>query len=145
MKLSNVIYAFIIGLIVSCADSTPKEVEQFNEKMDKTIAIHDEVMPEMSKINRLIGKLDAKMNSTNIDTYKPAIKELEAGHDKMMNWMKDFGDEFSKTEINQGIQLKDIDSLKLRLEALDESFNEAEDMRNHIQDAIKNAELLLKD
>jgi hypothetical protein len=130
---------------VSCADSTPKEVEQFNEKMDKTIAIHDEVMPEMSKINRLMGKLNAKIDTTNIKTYKSAIKDLEAGHDKMMKWMKDFGDEFSKTEINQGIQLKDVDSLKLRLEALDESFNQAEDMRNHIQEAIKNAELLLKD
>jgi len=145
MKFSKVIFAFIIGLIVSCADSTPKEVEQFNEKMDKTIAIHDEVMPEMSKINRLMGKLNAKIDTTNIESYKSAIKDLEAGHDKMMNWMKDFGDEFSKTEINQGIQLKDEDSLKLRLEALDESFNEAEDMRNHIQEAIKNAELLLKD
>ncbi len=144
MKLSYIIYTFLILLIISCGDSKPKEVEQFNLKMDKTIAIHDEVMPEMTKINQLIGKLEAKMDSTNIEKYKPAVEDLKTGHDKMMTWMKDFGDEFSKTEINQGIQLKDADSLKSRLEALDVSYKQAQDMRNHIQEAISNAELLLK-
>lgn len=144
MKLSYIIYTFLILLIISCGDSKPKEVEQFNLKMDKTIAIHDEVMPEMTKINQLIGKLEAKMDSTTTEKYKPAVEDLKTGHDKMMTWMKDFGDEFSKTEINQGIQLKDADSLKSRLEALDVSYKQAQDMRNHIQEAISNAELLLK-
>lgn len=144
MKLSYFIYTFLILLIISCGDSKPKEVEQFNLKMDKTIAIHDEVMPEMTKINQLIGKLEAKMDSTTTEKYKPAVEDLKTGHDKMMTWMKDFGDEFSKTEINQGIQLKDADSLKSRLEALDVSYKQAQDMRNHIQEAISNAELLLK-
>lgn len=144
MKLSHIFYVFLVGLIISCGDSKPKEVEQFNQKMDQTIAIHDEVMPEMTKINQLIGKLEAKMDSNNIEKYKPAIKDLKTGHDKMMTWMREFGDEFSKTEINQGIQLKDMDSLKSRLKALDISYKQAEDMRNHIQEAISNAELLLK-
>lgn len=144
MKLSHIFYVFLVGLIISCGDSKPEEVKQFDEKMDQTIAIHDEVMPEMTKINQLIGKLEAKMDSNNIEKYKPAIKDLKTGHDKMMTWMREFGDEFSKTEINQGIQLKDMDSLKSRLKALDISYKQAEDMRNHIQEAISNAELLLK-
>lgn len=144
MKLSPLFLTLLVCVIISCEDSKPKEVKQFNEKMDQTIAIHDEVMPEMTKINRLIGKLEAKMDTTNIDTYKPAVESLKIGHDKMMNWMKDFGDEFSKTEINQGIQSTNLDSLKSRLNALDVSYKQAEDMRNHIQEAIKNAELLLK-
>lgn len=144
MRNTHFIYILIIGIVISCGDSQPKEVEIFNEKMDKTIAIHDEVMPEMTKINRLIGKLEAKMDDTNEEEFKAAINDLKSGHDKMMTWMKDFGDEFSRTEINNGIQLKDQDSLKTRLDALDESFKQAEDMRDHIQKAISSAELLLK-
>lgn len=144
MRLSNILFIAIIILFTSCGDKAPQEVELFNEKMDNTIAIHDEVMPEMGKINQLIGRLEAKMDSTNIKEYQAALEDLKTGHDKMMTWMKNFGDEFSRTEINQGIQLKDSDSLKMRLKALEDSFKEAEGMRNHIQKAIKNAKNLLK-
>lgn len=144
MKLSNIFFAVVIGLFISCADTEPKEAQLFNEKMEKTIAIHDEVMPEMSKLTRLITTLEKEADSTNAESYEPVIYDLKTGHDKMMTWMKNFGDEFSKIEINQGIQLKNIDSLKTRLEALDVSYKEAVDMRDHIKEAIKNADALIK-
>jgi hypothetical protein len=64
------------------------------------------------------------------------------GHDKMMNWMKAFGDDFSSAEITQGIQLKNVDSLKSRLKVLDKSYQDAVDMRDHILSALDNAESL---
>ena len=144
MKTPYFLFAILLGLIISCGDSTPQEAVDFNQKMKETIAIHDEVMPEMGKINQLMSKLETQMDSTNVEQYKPAVENLKIAHDKMMSWMRSFGDEFSRTEINQGIQLKNVDSLKQRLKALDKSFQEAEDMQNHIQEAIKNAEDLLK-
>lgn len=144
MKISHLLVFILFGLMMSCADSTPKEVAAFDQKMDETITIHDEVMPEMSKINKLIIQLEAQKDSTNLEKYQPAIEDLKTGHDKMMSWMKSFGDEFSKTEINQGIQLKDVDSLKQRLKELEKSYKDAEAMQNHIQEAIRNAETLLK-
>jgi len=144
MKTPYFLLTILISLMISCADSTPEEAIEFDQKMEETIAIHDAVMPEMGKINKLLSQLETQIDSTNIEEFKPAIENLKNGHDKMMSWMKSFGDEFSKTEINQGIQLKDIDSLKLRLEALDKSYEQAEDMKNHIQEAIKEAEALVK-
>lgn len=144
MKISHLLVFILFGLMMSCADSTPKEVAAFDQKMDETITIHDEVMPEMSKINKLIIQLEAQKDSTNLEKYQPAIEDLKTGHDKMMSWMKSFGDEFSKTEINQGVQLKDVDSLKQRLKELEKSYKDAEAMQNHIQEAIRNAETLLK-
>lgn len=144
MKIASLLVFILFGLTMSCADSTPKEVAAFDQKMDKTISIHDEVMPEMAKINKLIIQLEAQKDSINLEKYQPAIEDLKTGHDKMMSWMKSFGDEFSKTEINQGIQLKDVDSLKQRLKALEKSYKDAEAMQNHIQEAIRNAETLLK-
>ena len=143
MKIFNVFFVTILLVLVSCSNPEPKEVQVFNEKMDKTIAIHDEVMPEMSKISRLMTNLETKMDSTNVETIKPAIEDLKIAHDKMMTWMANFGEEFSRTEINEGIQLKNADSLKLRLKALDKSMEEAKDMRDHVNEAISNAEALV--
>lgn len=144
MKTHLYLIILFLGFVVSCADSTPKEASEFDQKMKETIAIHDEVMPEMGKINQLMSRLETKMDSTNLEQYKPAIENLKTGHDKMMSWMKSFGDEFSRTEINQGIQIANVDSLKQRLQALEKSYQEAEDMQNHIDSAIKKAEDLLK-
>ena len=130
--------------MISCADSQPKEAKLFDQKMAETIAIHDDVMPKMTKITTLITTLESKADSTNAEVYEPTILKLKTGHDKMMEWMKSFGDEFSKTEINQGIQLRNSDSLKLRLKVLEESKQEAEDMKAHVMDAISNAEALLE-
>ena len=144
MKTKLFLLLSIIALLISCADSKPEEAKIFDLKMIETIAIHDEVMPKMGKINQLLSQLETQMDSTNVDKIKPVKEDLKTGHDKMMAWMKSFGDEFSTTEINQGIQLKDEDSLKQRLEALDKSYDDAEDMRNHLQEAIQKAEALVK-
>lgn len=143
MNITKLILVGLICISASCGDSQPKEADEFDQKMTKTIAIHDEVMPQMSKINLLINQLETKMDSTNVEKYQPAIKNLKAGHDKMMSWMRSFSDEFSKAEINQGIQLKDADSLKQRLKRLESSYNDAEEMKSHIQEAIKEAEALV--
>jgi len=97
----------------------------------------------MTKLTSLIQKLEAKKDSTNVETVQPVIRDLKQGHDMMMEWMKDFGDEFSKTEINEGIQLSNIDSLKARLDALSKSKTAAEKMRDKIVSSMEKAETLL--
>ena len=144
MKTKLFLLLSIVALLISCTDSKPEEAKLFDQKMTETIDIHDEVMPKMSKINELLSQLETQMDSTNVDKIKPVKEDLKTGHDKMMAWMKSFGDEFTKTEINKGIQIKDIDSLKQRLDAINKSYDEAEDMRNHMQEAIQKAEALVE-
>jgi uncharacterized protein YfbU (UPF0304 family) len=144
MKIKNVYLSLILVLIFSC-NTPPEEAKAFDQTMTEAIQIHDDVMPEMGRISKLIKALETKVDSTNADVYKPAIRELKQGHDMMMDWMKDFGDEFSKTEINDGIQIMNVDSLKARLKAIEKSKNEAEKMKTQVMSAIENAEALLKE
>ncbi len=143
MKIYQLLVVALITLSTSCIGNQPKEAKAFDQKMTETIAIHDEIMPKMSKINQLLSQLETKMDSTNVENFEPAMEDLKLGHDKMMSWMKSFGDEFSKTEINQGIQIKNVDSLKQRLEVLEKSHQTAEDMNEHIKKSIEQAEKLL--
>lgn len=144
MKLYKLPFIALLIFSISCSKPQPEEAKLFDQKMTETIAIHDEVMPKMSKITKLIKTLESQIDSTNTSVYKPAIIDLKTGHDKMMEWMKNFGDEFSKTEINEGIQLKDADSLSSRLKALEHSNKQALDMKRHIMIAITNAEKILE-
>lgn len=133
-----------IILISSCQEETPKEVKTFDDKMEKTIAIHDSVMPKMSKISDMISKLEQKKDSLSESKEVQAAKEdLEQAHDQMMTWMKDLSNTFTAEQINQGIQTREMDSLKKAIKDLDKLKKEAESMQNAINSSIKKAEELL--
>jgi glutamyl-tRNA reductase len=118
----------------------------FDEKMEKTIAIHDSVMPKMSNINDMISKLEQKKDSLSESKKVQAAKEdLKQAHDQMMNWMKNLSNTFTAEQINQGIQTREADSLKKALKDLDELKKEAENMQKAINSSIKQAEDLLSE
>ena len=137
-------FLMLLFLIVSCKDEAPKEAKEFDKKMDETIQIHDEVMPKMSEITSLIKQLEKKKDSLatskNVDETK---EKLQKGHDKMMTWMKDLSDSFTAQQINQGIQIKDQDSLQKALKKLEELRSEADDMQKLINSSIEDAEQIL--
>ena len=133
-----------IILISSCQEETPKEVKTFDDKMEKTIAIHDSVMPKMSKISDMISKLEQKKDSlSETKEVQTAKEDLEQAHDQMMTWMKDLSNTFTAEQINQGIQTREMDSLKKAIKDLDKLKKEAESMQNAINSSIKQAEELL--
>ena len=134
----------MLFLIVSCQDETPQEAKEFDKKMDETVQIHDEVMPKMSEITSLIKQLEKKQDSLATSKNIEETKEkLQKGHDKMMTWMKDLSDSFTAQQINQGIQIKDKDSLQKALKKLEELKAEATDMQKLINSSIEDAEQIL--
>ena len=143
MKYFIMLFVSII-FISSCQEETPKEVKTFDDKMEKTIAIHDSVMPKMGEMNSLMKKLEQKKDSLSDTKKVQAAKEgLEQAHDQMMAWMKDLSNTFTAEQINQGIQTREMDSLKKAIKDLDKLKKEAESMQNAINSSIKQAEELL--
>lgn len=143
MKYFIMLFVSII-FISSCQEETPKEVKAFDDKMEKTIAIHDSVMPKMSKISDMISKLEQKKDSlSESKEVQTAKKDLEQAHDQMMTWMKDLSNTFTAEQINQGIQTREVDSLKKAIKDLDKLKKEAESMQKAINSSIKQAEELL--
>ena len=141
-----------IILVVACKEETSNEAIAFETQMKKTIQIHDDVMPKMSSINNLISKLEAEKNeleakedsdSDEIKIYQSAINNLKEGHDLMMSWMKSFSNSFSRAEINSGLNTKNQDSIKAKLNLLDAQYESAQNMKNSINQALENAERIL--
>lgn len=142
-EMKKIVLLLVIGVLFSCTTEADKLSETFNLKMTEAIDVHDEVMPKMGKMSGLMKQLESQMDSLNQSAHKAAIKDLQVGHDKMMKWMKALGDDFTPNEIQDGLQTKDMDSIKLKIQAIEKSFKDAEDMKNHINNAIAKAEELL--
>ena len=134
-----------MGLVLACNTEADKLTEEFNAKMDMAIEAHDEVMPKMGKIGRLINELEKDIDSLNRDNHEAAMRDLQMGHDRMMGWMKTFGSDFSPQEIQDGLQTENLDSIRLKLKLIEKNYIAAEDMKNLINSAIENAENLLEE
>ncbi|SDQ09104.1 hypothetical protein [Flagellimonas zhangzhouensis] len=131
---------FISSLLIgfSCKEDPKKENEGVAQ-MKKIIAIHDEVMPKMSTIGKLVGKLKPMVDTTEVgQKYDVAMKDLQDAHKSMMDWMKDFG-----TTFDYGQTMKGEPLTPEQLELLDVEEEKVNVVADKINGSIERAESLL--
>jgi len=130
---------FIIGFLLSCKEvkkETPKPTQ-----MELVIQIHDEVMPKMGTLGKLVGELNPKIDSTEVgQKYEAAVKDLQESHKSMMTWMRGFGERFDSDEILNGKRLT-----PQKQEWLNDEEEKVKALREQINSSIEKAENLLKD
>lgn len=141
MKAKHILvllFSSALFLSVSCKEEK-KETPISENQMEKVMAIHDEVMPKMGKIGRLVGQLKPMVDTTETGVkYQKAMADLQDANKSMMDWMKDFGDRFDSEEIIEG---------KVLTEEKQEWLNEEEEkvtiVKEKINSSIEKAEALL--
>lgn len=138
MKIKTVLLIALIVLAISCKSEEKKTNEE--TRMERVISVHDEMMPKMGTIGKLISALEQKADSTAGEPYKFAQDDLEDAYTYMMDWMKGFGDRFDSDEIMNGKAL-----IKQKGAWLIEEEEKVTIMRDMINNSITNAEALLKD
>lgn len=108
-------------------------------RMQHVVAVHDSVMPKMSRIGELISQLQPLADtSANGLAYQDAVEDLKAANSTMMEWMQGFGDRFDYAEIMEG---KDLSPEKSGW--LDEEVVKVEQMAEKVNESITRAETLL--
>lgn len=101
---STLTFLALLFIVVSCK-TEPKKAEA-TSKMEEVMAVHDEVMPKMSTISKLVAQLKPMADSTETGKeYMSAMKDLQASHKSMMDWMQGFGARFDSDEILNGKEL----------------------------------------
>lgn len=131
-----------IGMVaISCKEEKKEEVAEPVEtmQMKEVMAIHDEVMPKMGKVGRLVGKLKPMVDTTaQGKIYATAMRDLQGANESMMKWMRDFGDQFDSDEIMNGKELTEQKKLILNVEEENIKI-----VKKNIETSIANAEALL--
>ena len=136
-KLFSILICTVLFLSFSCKEE--KKAPEGSSQMEEVMAIHDEVMPKMGTIGKLVGDLKAKVDTTEMgQKYEVAMKDLQDANTAMMDWMKDFGDRFDHEEILEG---KELTEEKQQL--LDEEEEKVKVVKEKINGSIARAEALL--
>jgi len=124
----------------ACRGEKKESPDQESNRMEVVLAVHDEVMPRMPEIGRLVARLKPMADSTEAGLpYLRAMKDLQDAHQAMMDWMKGFGDRFDHAEIMEGKEL----SAEKR-EWLAEEEVKVRAMRDQVVKSISAAEALLE-
>ena len=139
MKIKYTFFtALALVLFLSCKEEEKKS--ETPSQMKEVMAIHDEVMPEMGTIGKLVSELKPKVDSTETGIeYEKAMKDLQTAHKSMMDWMKGFGDRFTSDEILNGAALTEQ-----KQEWLNEEEENVKALKLQINSSIENAEKLLE-
>ncbi len=139
-KYILLLVSIALSLTFACKDSKKEEEKT---QMQKVMSLHDEVMPKMGTIGKLISEINSKIETVKATDstleLEDAKKDLQEANKAMMDWMKGFGDRFDSDEILKGKALTD-EKQKL----LDEEEVSIKAVRDHMNKSIENAEIILK-
>jgi len=140
MKYKQLILLLILPILLGSCKTNEKK-ENNSSQMKEVMAIHDEVMPKMGTISKLVAALKPMVDSTSSGVeYQKAMRDLQGAHKSMMDWMKGFGDRFDSDEILNGKELTSQKQLWLN-----EEEEKVKALREEINNSIANAEDLLKE
>ncbi|MEP5832201.1 MAG: hypothetical protein ABJ300_18105 [Maribacter dokdonensis] len=138
--MKNILYIATIAIFISftsCKESKKTETE--TSKMSEVMAIHDEVMPKMGTLGKLVGQLKPMADSLGAESVEfKAMKDLQEANRSMMDWMQGFGDRFDADEILNG---KDLSDEKKKW--LLEEEEKVKQVKENINSSIANAEKIL--
>ncbi|MBT8281033.1 MAG: hypothetical protein KJO16_05605 [Muriicola sp.] len=134
--------ALLSLLLISISCKTEPKKAETSSKMEEVMAVHDEVMPKMSTISKLVAQLKPMADTTETGKdYMIAMKDLQAAHKSMMDWMQGFGARFDSDEILNGKELN-AEKKQWLLEEEEKVNQLKEDINNSI---AKAEELLAED
>ncbi|MCR9263861.1 MAG: hypothetical protein NXH86_06860 [Flavobacteriaceae bacterium] len=136
-KIVSIIICAILFAGISCKQE--KKTPEGPTQMQQVMAIHDEVMPKMGTLGKLVGELKAKVDTTEAgQKYEKAMKDLQEANMAMMDWMRGFGDRFDSDEILNGKELTEQKQLWLN-----EEEEKVEALKEQINGSIERAQALL--
>lgn len=136
-KILSILVCVVLFFNFSCKEE--KKAPEGPTQMEQVMAIHDEVMPKMGTLGKLVGQLKAKVDTTEMgQKYEVAMKDLQAANMSMMDWMKNFGNRFDSDEILNGKELTEEKQLWLN-----EEEEKVKALKEQINGSIERAQALL--
>ena len=129
----------IVGLlsITSCKES--KKAEE-TSRMEQVMDIHNEVMPKMGTLGKLVGQLKPMADSLGAESIEAkAMKDLQQANKSMMDWMQGFGNRFDYEETMNGKELSEEKEQWLKEEEV-----KVKKVKEDINSSIQRAEEILK-
>ncbi|MGB3144129.1 MAG: hypothetical protein WBB24_08465 [Maribacter sp.] len=138
--MKKIVTTLLIVCLISLSSCKNEKKIEGPTQMEQVMEIHDEVMPKMGTIGKLVGQLKPMADSLGMESAEAkAMKDLQEANKSMMDWMQEFGDKFDSEEILDGKELS-----KEKVQLLNEEEQKIEAVKEAINSSISRAEELLK-
>lgn len=147
MKLVKTHWFILIFLgmgLLSCNNKSDAQ-KKYEQNFEEVLRIHDEVMPKMGKLNALSVELKKQIDTSSNDfqKYEKARKDLEAAYDFMMDWMRDFSDDYVRNQ--PALEELSEEEIIRKNQGLEEEIEKANQMKEAVNSSIENARALLNE
>jgi hypothetical protein len=137
--MKNILYTLAITTLIMFTSCKETKKAEEPSKMENVMNIHDEVMPKMGTIGKLVGQLKPMADSLGAESVEAkAMKDLQEANRSMMDWMQGFGDRFDSEEIMNGKELSDEKKAWLK-----EEEEKVQQVKENINSSIERAEEIL--
>jgi len=148
---------FALLIATACKDSpevaAAKELEkaeqsefeskltEFTSLKDEAMNVHDEVMPDAMIIPELTEKMEAlSVQYPDAEELAVTKSKLEAAHDDMMNWMREYGEAFPYGEPAP----ETLEQIKEKLPVLEQKVEKIKSLQQETENVIKYARKLFR-
>ena len=137
--MKNIFYTLAIATLITFTSCKENKKAEEPSKMENVMNIHDEVMPKMGTLGKLVGQLKPMADSHGAESAEfKAMKDLQEANRSMMDWMQGFGDRFDSEEIMNGKELSDEKKAWLK-----EEEEKVQQVKQNINSSIERAEEIL--
>lgn len=137
--MKKILYTLTIATFLTFVACKETKKAEEPSKMEHVMSIHDEVMPKMGTLGKLVGQLKPMADSLGAESVEAkAMKDLQEANKSMMDWMQGFGDRFDADEIMNGKELSDE-----KKAWLNEEEEKVQQVKENINSSIERAEEIL--
>ncbi|ARN78205.1 hypothetical protein BST97_09490 [Nonlabens spongiae] len=117
------------------------EIAQYDALMEEAIEVHDDVMPKMGRLMELSEMMDQQIKKdSTISEFKIAKEKLNAAHDDMMTWMREYSEQFPYGEESPATAA----ALDQKMPVLEEKVEEIKRVKTETENVITYAQNLMK-
>ncbi|PHQ29887.1 hypothetical protein [Leeuwenhoekiella nanhaiensis] len=138
-------YVLVFGMVLStllACDNQSEQRDQYNALFAEVIAIHDELMPQMTTISNIQSQLKATDSVALSVPKQELLEQANTADSVMMTWMHSFTDTYVKNRVP--VAEMSPEQLKAAVNGLQEELQEIKELRDLTQNCIAKSKELLK-
>ena len=148
--MAKYFFAILFLGLISCkndpkteaqSEELKTEIAQYDALMEEAIEVHDDVMPKMGRLMELSEMMDKQIKKdSTISEFKIAKEKLNAAHDGMMTWMREYNEQFPYGEESPAT----AEALDQKMPVLKEKVEEVKRVKTETENVITYAQNLMK-
>ena len=138
-------YVLVFGMVLStllACDNQFEQRDQYNELFAEVIAVHDELMPQMTVISNIQSRLKTPDSIALPSQKQELLEQVNKADGDMMTWMQSFTDTYVKNRVPVAEMSKE--QLETAIAGLQDELREIKALQDLTHNCIQQSQEILQ-